>query len=320
MRQVKAELVSSRPEAEQHLVVVSNPAASTASEMEPRLHELKNLDCWDSVAHIDTAADGSHTKKLQENIRPNSKIVIAGGDGTAKRIIDSLEDLLTDYNYRKVEFIIAGAGNKNDIAHMLSGQHYNNPLEVWKRGKKRKIYPIEAIFTDSEGNQRVERALYSFSIGTTATAAQMFNSASFKERQKARGPKGKWIGERMLALKSIISTQAISTDRGKALDITVAGGQRMAGGALRFDTLLSNPSELVIAHTKPNLASVVGNIIGRKLSFGPEDLWVYGHDTITVYSDAPAQADGEVIEEIKAGTSIRLQRARRGISVIALQD
>jgi hypothetical protein len=303
-----------------HLLIVWNPTSFSAAETPPRIDELEQLPHWENCRRIKTTQDDSFIDDLVANLQPKTTVAVFGGDGTVKRVVDAL---LGKNLAEGVALLIVGAGNKNDVAHMLHGEeHYNDPVTIAQNGQERTIYPLEAIISTPDGEERVERLVYSFSIGTAAIATGRFNGQAFINKQRTRGPFRRWLAERVLAIDAIMRTPVIRTNQGMMLDYTVAGGNRMAGGALKFDTELTEPNILVVGRTKSNPFSVLGSLIARKIGKGPGDRWVNGRDTIQVKHvkrPVPAQADGEVIAPIPAHTTIKLRRASQGITVLALK-
>lgn len=298
------------------LLIVANPVSSSVEKIAPQLEALTNLEGWTSVAHVPTTADEAYGDHLLAQITPGCTVAIAGGDGTVKRTLKLLRD--KGYTGEEINILIVGAGKKNDIAHMLHGDDYDNPAKVVTAGEKITIFPGEARMAHPTKPPRIEEFIYSFGLVASAAVAALANKSDFREKQQQQGKVGKWLGERLMALNAILRTPSIQTDRGKAKDITIAAGNRMAGGALNFDTELTNRIETVTSVTRSNLLSILSNIIGRKLGRSLSDRWNGGYETIQIYEDTAAQADGETLDPIPAGTILKIKRAEQGIAVLAL--
>lgn len=315
------------------LLIVSNGVAFRAEDMEPKLAELAKLTDeqgqgrWGNVATIPTTADDAYLEDLIPQIKPGSTVVISGGDGTVKRTLLALHK--QGFTGEEIDILITGAGNKNDVARALHGkQHVSDPLAVLKEGRKVTIFPAEAHMRDAGGNHlRTEEFLYNFGAAASAVAIKIANGEEFRQQQQHRGRLGQWWGDYKLGFAAVWRAQRIQTDRGKLKDFMVAAGPEAAGGKVKFrlregsqrmGIQLTNPTELLTARTK-GVASMIGNAIGRKLGLSLSDRWNSPYDTVRIDSEAPAQADGENLEPIPPGTTIRFQRAAQGIAVLALR-
>lgn len=321
-------------ESKPDLFIVTNGVAFRAEEMEPKLADLAKLtdqsgqSRWGNVATIPTTADDTYLEELVPQITPGSTIVISGGDGTVKRTLLALRQ--GGFTGEEIDILITGAGNKNDVARMLHGkQHVSDPLSVLDRGRKTTIFPVEATMTDSEGSfLRTEEFIYHFGAIASALAIKMANEPKFRNKQRGRGPLMTWFGDHKLGLDAALQVPPVETSKGKLKDYMVVAGEEAAGGKAKFrltkgskklSIRLTNPTEILTAETKANIASMLGNAIGRKLGLSLSDRWHSPYETIRIDGEAPAQADGEILEPIPAGTTIRFQRSAQGIAVLALR-
>lgn len=311
------------------LFLVTNSVAFRAEEMEPKLDELAKLERWGNVVPVATTADDSYLEELIPQLAPGSTLVISGGDGTVKRTLLALRK--AGFTGEEIDIIIAGAGNKNDVARMLHGkQHVSDPMAVLEHGQKTTIFPVEATMSDSDGRHlRTEEFIYNFGAGASAKVIETANSKQFRQNQQARGRIARSLADYTVGIAAALSVKSIRTDRGKLKDVMIAAGGQAAGGKIKFQLSqnskkmgiqLSNPAEIFTARTKASIASMLGNAIGRRLGLSLSDRWSAPHDTIHVYDEAPAQADGESLEPIPAGTTVRFQRAAQGIAVLAIQQ
>lgn len=316
------------------LFIVANGTAFRADKMESRLSEIAKLtdqtgqSRWGNVAITPTTADDTYLEELIPQITPGSTLVISGGDGTVKRTLLALRH--AGFTGEEIDILITGAGNKNDVARMLHGKkHVSDPISVLDSGYKTTIFPVEATMTDSEGGfLRTEEFIYNFGAAASALAIKMANSQEFRNKQRGKGPLRSWIADHKLAISAAFRAEPIDTSKGKLKDYMVAAGEEAGGGNAKFRATkrskklsirLSNPTEVLTAKTKANIASMLGNAIGRKLGLSLSDRWHYPYESIRIDSNAPAQADGEILEPIPAGTTIRFQRAAQGIAVLALR-
>lgn len=321
--------VASRPD----LFLVTNGVAFRANEMEPKLTELAKLtdetgqNRWGNVVPISTTADDAYLDELIPQIRPGSIVVVSGGDGTVKRTLLALRK--SGFTGEEIDILITGAGNKNDVARMLHGKkHVSDPLAVLERGQKTTIIPVEATMTDQNGETvRQEEFIYNFGAIASGEAIKRANSQKYRSEQRQRGRVDSWVADHRLGIAAAFAAKPVETSKGRLKDYMVVAGEEAAGGRAKFRLLkgskrygiqLDNPAEVLSATTKDNIFSMIGNAIGRKLGLSLSDRWNYPYDKVRIDSEAPAQADGEILKPIPPGTTIRFQRARQGIAVLAL--
>lgn len=302
-----------------NLFIVSNGYSFSSEEMQPKLDVVATLpDRWANIVRIGTTVDSTYLDELIPQITRGSTVIISGGDDTVRRTLLGLHK--KGFTGEEIDIVIAGAGGENVVAQTLHGKkHHKNPLAILQNGQKRTIFHTEAKMSNQQGDHfRTEEFLFSLGLGASAVAmSRYYNKPEWRERQRNRGALAQWLVKQLCAITAIAHSPTIRTSRGKAIDVTISGGEYSAGRALKYDTNLSSRRENILSVAKHK--NLIGNLVGRKLPWGraPGDTWHGGYGTVRIDSIADAEIDGNNIEPIPAGTTIRFQRAAQGIAVLA---
>lgn len=300
------------------LFIISNGYSFRSEEMRPKLDAVAALpDRWANVVRIGTTIDSAYLDELIPQITPGSTVIISGGDDTVRRTLLGLHK--KGFTGEEIDIVIAGAGGENVVAQTLHGKkHHKDPMAILQNGQKRAIFHTEAKMSNQQGDHfRTEEFLFSLGLGTTAVAMhRYYNKQEWRARQHKRGAMAQWLVKQLCAIAAIVHSPVLQTSRGKAIDVTISGGEYSGGRALKYDTSLSNQRENMLSVTKRK--NLVSTLLGRKLPWGraPSDTWHGGYGMVRIDSIAEAQIDGNNIEPIPAGTTIRFQRAAQGMAVL----
>lgn len=226
------------------LVVLFNPRSSNAARAAKIISRLKAAYPNKVLAAAISRTEAGNRKLLLKTLQNGDVLIVCGGDGTMSSIVDCLLSPGMPAELRHIPLLPVGTGRMNDLARMVNGRRYADPLYVLKHGKPLSVYPLLCVCTPLEGKGKplVKSIIYYMGFGMSGTASYTWNDPEFRAKIKKRPPVARTV-EFMKAGSNLVrdSEYFDVTYQGKrraVLDIAVANGH-IAGGYYRLPTRLS---------------------------------------------------------------------------------
>lgn len=306
-----------------HVVIIENPGATNAEAGRGRLESLYSDEArWANRNWLKTS-DEDLDDQFDQHVVSHSDIIISGGDGTARWM---LEKLRKRKDLEDVRIVLVGAGNKNDLATMLNGEeHAADPEYVLDNGHYFDLYPIEGTFDKGGKNERKVTAFYVLSIGASAVISYLVDTPHYRERHKHHTKRQRKMAEYLQSAKGIATAKPFrmtglhaapvtgwwQNRRNRTADVILAGGDRVAGGEIRMPAHPDDPVGFAERTTGSSLTRKLGGLVMLKLGLSRVRHQPYMR---LLLDPAPAGADGQNLGDMPPG----IFTAERGEAVRGL--
>ena len=298
------------PAEPRQLVIIENLGATNAGAVRPRLEALHgNEDRWVNKSWIRTS-DEDFDSQFDRQVVSQSDVIISGGDGTARWM---LEKLRGRKDLEGLRIVLVGAGNKNDLATMLNGEeHAADPEYVLDHGHAFDLYPIEGTFDKGGENERKVTAFYVLSIGASALTSLFVDTEQYREQHKDHGKRRRKAAEYSQSAKGIATVKPFrmtglhaapvknwwQNRRNRTVDVMLVGGDRVAGGEIRMPASPDDPQAFAERTTGSSLASKLGSLVMLRLGLSRVRHQPYMRRLL---DPAPAEADGQNLGDMPPG-------------------
>jgi diacylglycerol kinase family enzyme len=308
-----------------HIIVLLNPAGTSAKQSLQRLHDLQALFPRTTVDIVYTSSEGRTANQeliAAESARlgPDTLLCVVGGDGTVGMAVETL--LMHPHlpeNARQTTLLPFWGGNANDLANMLNGSASSMTLkQLFERAKRVPIRPLQLSLTDKEGATRVHLAICYASFGGTALATKKISEPSHRRHPLRKFWLSRWLLESATIFSAFVKSPGfVIEEDGRQRTIyerAISNGARFAkiervpvnldDDAFFMYTaetrgLLSTPLE-VMDSTRSQTA---GNFHKKRASFVIKDATL-------------AQFDGEP-HDIPAGTTVTVELSKQPLNVLS---
>jgi diacylglycerol kinase family enzyme len=279
------------------LLVLYNPAGTRAAQAKKHIAALQQAYPERVIVDETRLTLADNQTLLRQKLQPGDMLVAVGGDGSLSNIVSALLGLTGDL--RSTPVLPIGTGKMNDVAHMLNGKHFADPLFVLRHAQSTAIYPLSCTITPLNNKKETplnRLALYSIGFGMIGLGSQYYNDPNFRARQQKRHC---WAQE--LAIFSVAGKTwhnagmfgiTYKHRRQNILDLTVSNGDIM-GGYWRFPAQLNKQEFFVDIITGKSWARATQALFGLLTNWHPRGEIRHAPLEFTLHSPVRAHLDGE---------------------------
>lgn len=295
------------------LVIIINPAATSADTVSERVERLSALFKPDAVATVPTSSRQSANEALLRQhkalLGPETLLAIAAGDGTTSLVIESLltDEALSDNQRRSVVLPLWG-GNSNDLAHMLNGPAGEfDPHELLQSDRYVTVHPLYLRLTAPDGTVQTRLAINYASFGASAAAAHKINDPDHRDDPLREIPAGRAVSELAVVagamLKSPRFTLVENGQESHIYERVIINGSRMAKtDAVPLKLTDKHFYQITVEH---KLATALARRALQMTNPDTAPRFAATESSFTLKDSVWAQLDGESVQ-LDAGTQVEV--------------
>jgi len=280
------------------LVVLFNPEGTSAPKVKKIITSLEKAHPGKVVVDETKPSVAGNLKVLKKVLKPGDILLPCGGDGTLGQVVSALLDPTISKAMQSIPVLPVGTGKMNDVAHMLNGRHFANPLYVLRHAQLTPIYPLTCTITPANkaGKPDVRMAVYNIGFGSIGLGTVHYNEPEYRDKQKKRPT----LVQDLVAVGVFAKTwrEAAMFDvtykgkRQQMLDLFFSNGNIMAG-YWRFPAKLQKKEFFVGIVSEKTIRSVTRTAVGLLANKFPTGELTKDPVEFTLHEEVYAEIDGE---------------------------
>lgn len=186
----------------EQFLVVKNPSSTNAKLAARCIAELRRLFPVIPLETITLTAQDHEMpyrflEQYADKLGPSTLVCIAGGDGTAKAVVEALLMSGNLPSEARLSVVLPlWGGNANDLATMING--FGSPgkmKDIFGKGKLMPIYPLECIMRMQRKGRMVRLAACYISFGALANLSRRLNEPPHRKSWLHLIPGGRHLQE-----------------------------------------------------------------------------------------------------------------------------
>ena len=255
--------------------------------------------------------------RLNDAVKPNTLLGIAGGDGTVNLIVDTiLRSGAVSKAVKKAVILPLWSGNANDLAHMVNGNPPGSVETILHKGEICFVHPL--IVSTIHGNKTSAKLAVSYvSLGASAYASVRISSPSHRRRRIYRLPGARNLNDMASVTRAFIGAATFESNIDGSsrpiYDLAMINGPRIAKVS-RIPVKLTDKNffEILIVRKHPLILSYFLELV--------KGISVERHTrterTLTINDTTWAQIDGEAVQ-IPGDTDITVRPYEKSFRILS---
>lgn len=303
------------------LVVLFNPEGTSAPKAKRIIAGLERAYPGKIVVDETKPSVSGNLKVLKNVLEPGDILLPCGGDGTLGQVVSALLDPAMPKAMQSIPVLPVGTGKMNDVAHMLNGRYFANPLYVLRHGQTTPVYPLTCAITPAgkTGKTDVRLAVYNIGFGSIGLGTVHYNEPEYRHKQKKRPT----LVQDLVAVGVFAKTwrEAAMFDityqgkRQQMLDIFFSNGNIMAG-YWRFPAQLQKKEFFVGIVSEKTIRSVTRTAVGLLANKFPTGELTKDPVEFTLHEEVYAEVDGEWFTT-SPGCKVRIAHHHQPVTMLA---